>query len=175
MADCSFTSPKGWFRYRACAVIINDGHILFAKNEREPYYYSVGGGVHLHETAEEAVVREVFEETGIYYEVDRLLFIHENFFTGSMTNKDQQCHEVALYFLMKPNATKVFNHQSYSLGGIRESVCWLPIAKLDEYEAYPTFFQQELLNLPKTAKHIVTKEFIDSNRIKHKKVKNKYN
>ena len=51
-----------------------------ASNETSDYYYSVGGGVHLNETAEEAVIREVFEETGIHYEVDRLVFIHENFF-----------------------------------------------------------------------------------------------
>lgn len=73
MKDCGFTFAQGWFRYRACAIIIEDGNVLFAKNEREPYYYSVGGGVHLHETAEEAVCREALEETGIHFEVDRTL------------------------------------------------------------------------------------------------------
>lgn len=33
------------------------------------------------ETAEDAVVREVYEETGVRYEIDRLAVIHENFFT----------------------------------------------------------------------------------------------
>lgn len=32
------------------------------------------------ETAEDAVKREVLEETGVAYEADRLAFIHENFF-----------------------------------------------------------------------------------------------
>lgn len=41
-----------------------------------------GGGVHMNETAEDAVIREVFEETGVHYEVVRLAVIHENFFDG---------------------------------------------------------------------------------------------
>ena len=66
--DCGFTKENNWFRYRAAAIIVEDGCILFAGNDVDDYYYSVGGGVHVNETAEEAVVREVFEETGVEYE-----------------------------------------------------------------------------------------------------------
>ena len=62
--DCGFTRESNWFRYRAAAIIIEDGCVLFAGNEREDYLYSIGGGVHMGETAEAAVLREVFEETG---------------------------------------------------------------------------------------------------------------
>ena len=80
--DCAIRGDGLWFRYRACGLIIEDGCVLFAGNNTEDYYYSVGGAVHVGETAEEAAVREVFEETGVRYEVDRLAFIHENFFPG---------------------------------------------------------------------------------------------
>ena len=70
--DCGFTKKNKWFRYSAAAIIIEKGHILFAGNERENYYYYVVGGVHIGESAEEAVKREVLEETGVEYEVDRL-------------------------------------------------------------------------------------------------------
>ena len=33
------------------------------------YYYSIGSGVHMGETAEDAVKREVFEETGAAYDI----------------------------------------------------------------------------------------------------------
>ena len=99
--DCGFVSGDFWFRYRAAAVIIEEGHVLFAKNDLDSYYYSIGGGVHLGEKAEDAVIREVFEETGIEYEIDRLAFIHENFFAGSGTLNGLKCHEIAFYFLMK--------------------------------------------------------------------------
>ena len=83
--DCGFTREDRWFRYRAAAIIIENGYVLFAGNEKESYYYSIGGGVHMGESAEEAVKREVFEETGIQYGIERLAFIHENFFIGDGT------------------------------------------------------------------------------------------
>lgn len=80
MYDCGFTKEKNWFRCRAAAIIIEDDCVLFAGNELEDYYYSIGGGVHMGEKAEDAVIREVFEETGVRYDIDRLAVIHENFF-----------------------------------------------------------------------------------------------
>ena len=105
--DCCLTQDNKWFRYRAAAIIIEEGCVLFAGNEKDDYFYSIGGGVHVGETAEDAVRREVLEETGVAYEIDRLAFIHENFFSessGSLSGLD--CHEIAFYFLMKPRGTK---------------------------------------------------------------------
>ena len=77
--DCCFTSYNNWFRYRAAAIIVEDSCVLLVGNEKEDYLYSVGGGVHMNEKAEDAVLREVLEETGVRYEIDRLAVIHENF------------------------------------------------------------------------------------------------
>lgn len=62
--DCGWTNQHQWFRYRAAAIIVEEGMVLFAKTDKEDYYYSVGGAVHLGETAKHACLREVFEETG---------------------------------------------------------------------------------------------------------------
>lgn len=59
MKDCCMTADGAWFRYRVGAVIVADGCALFARTERGGYYYSVGGGVHIGERSDEAVVREV--------------------------------------------------------------------------------------------------------------------
>ena len=59
--DCGFTKEDNWFRYRAAAIIIEDGCVLAVGHEKENYFYSVGGGVHMNEKAEDAVVREVLE------------------------------------------------------------------------------------------------------------------
>ena len=51
MQDCGFTRENKWFRYRAAAIIIEEDCALFAGNEIDNYYYSIGGGVHVGETS----------------------------------------------------------------------------------------------------------------------------
>ena len=97
MFDCGFTKDNNWFRYRAAAIIIENDCVLFVGNSREDYFYSVGGGVQMGESACDAVIREVYEETGVHYEVDRLAVIHENFFNeNNGTLKGKNCHEICL-------------------------------------------------------------------------------
>ena len=150
--DCSIRGEGLWFRYRACGLIIEDGCVLFAGNNTEDYYYSVGGAVHVGETAEDAAVREVFEETGVRYEVDRLAFVHENFFPGRNV---PVCHEVALYFLMKPRGTQALHPRGTSFG-VPETMHWLPIEHLREYRAFPAFLA-DCLPVPPGITHIVSR------------------
>ena len=56
-------------------------------NERADYLYSVGGRIRFGETAEEAVRWEVYEETGVRMEIDRLGFVHENFLWGTLEKR----------------------------------------------------------------------------------------
>ena len=156
--NCCFTDEKRWFRYRAAAIIVEDGYVLFAGNEKDDYYYSIGGGVHMGETAEDAVKREVFEETGIHYEIDYLAVIHENFFNDNRgALKDMDCHEIALFYMMKPRGTRELNSNSYTQG-VRESMHWLPIAELDKYKAFPSFMKEFLQSEHDGIEHIVTDE-----------------
>ena len=158
MYDCGFTKENSWFRYRARAIIIENGCVLFAGNENENYLYSIGGGVHMGETAEEAVVREVFEETGIHYEIERLVVIHENFFSeNSGTLKGLDCHEISLYFLMKPRGTQELNSNS-TTNGVKEEMHWIPIEDLDKYRAFPSFLKDYLSKEHSGIEHIITDE-----------------
>lgn len=80
--DMCVVCDDGFLNIRAGAIIIKDGKLLMVGNNRDNYLYSVGGRLKFGETAEEAVVREVFEETGVKMEIDRLGFVHENYFYG---------------------------------------------------------------------------------------------
>ncbi len=156
--NCGFTNDNKWFRYRAAAIIVEDGFVLFAGNAIDDYYYSIGGAVHMGETAEEAVKREVYEETGVEYEIDHLAVIHENFFNENQgALKGMDCHEIALYFLMKPRGTKELHSESYTQG-VRENMYWFPIAELDKYKAFPIFMKDYLQNEHSGVEHIVTDE-----------------
>ncbi len=151
--DCGFTKENNWFRYRAAAIIIENGCVLFATNSNEDYYYSIGGAVHINEKAEDAVRREVFEETGVNYEIDRLAVIHENFFE----EKDLFCHEISFYYIMKPRGTQELDSNSFT-NGVKEEMCWIPINELHKYKAFPTFMQKYLSEKHNDIVHIVTDE-----------------
>lgn len=131
--DCCFTQENRWFRYRAVSVIIEECYILLASNDE--YLYSIGGGVHMGETSEDAVKREVKEETGIDYEIDRFIGVHENFFRDELIG-DYDCHEVALYYLMKSQGRK-------SLPENGEAV-WIPINEIDKHNSHIDFIKAYL-------------------------------
>lgn len=160
MHDCGFTKEKNWFRYRAAAIIIENDCVLFAGNSTADYFYSIGGGVFMGETAEEAVKREVYEETGVNYEVERLAVIHENFFNDdSGILKGLDCHEVCFYFLMKPRGTQELYSDSYTCG-VKEEMHWIPISDLDKHKAFPSFLKEYLSRKHSGIEHIITDERI---------------
>ncbi len=156
--DCGFSKGDKWFRYRAAAIIVEDDCVLFARNESDDYYYSIGGGVHLGESSEEAVKREAFEETGVQYDVDYLAIIHENFFVGTSDLEGSLCHEISFYYMMKPKGNKNLNSHSLTKGGLKESMHWIPIDELEKYKAYPTFMKEYLKSDHKGIEHIITDE-----------------
>ena len=109
--DCCFTHEENWFRYRAGAIILEENSVLVATNDACDFCYSIGGGVHLDENAEEAVRREVLEETGLPYEIDRLAFVHENFFEGG-----RKYRRAAL-----PRAFLLFSEEAHRQAGDHEA------------------------------------------------------
>jgi len=160
--DCSFDEDGRWFRYRAAAIILHAGKVLMARNEAEPYFYSIGGGVQHMETAEAAVRREVREEIGVDLQVDRLAFIHENFFDGSTTSGlgGRECHELAFYFLMEFDQSLGLrlNGSSRTSDGLAEWFEWVDLATYGcERDAYPTFFATELAQIGSEPKWITTR------------------
>jgi len=159
MRDCYINDADGWFRLRAAAIIINQGQVLMAHNEQEPYYYSVGGAVGQNESTEEAVCREVFEETGFHHEIDRLAFILENFCIMPVDGQPKKCHEIAFYYLMKPRESMEVHCESYGLYGNKEEMVWLPLNGLAKIHLYPTFFKEYLLNIPAGITHIIEREY----------------
>lgn len=156
--DITFPTKEGVFNMRVGAIILHDDKVLMVKNNRDPYYYSVGGRVKLQETLEEAIIRECFEETKVHFEVDRLVFIHENFFpVQSGPFGETQFHEISFFYLMKSNEVEV-KGESYTSDGIEERLEWLPISNLQDIILFPEFFKSELSCLPAEIKHIVSVE-----------------
>lgn len=157
MEDLTVVMESGILNIRVGAIIMKNNEILMVGNERSDYYYSVGGRVKFGETAEEAVIREVFEETGVRMEVDRLGFVHENFFVGdAKTNLGRKIYEISFYFYMKVPSDFEPKCNSFTEDGQKEHLVW--IDRNTDQKYYPEFFRKELANVSREVKHFVTKE-----------------
>ncbi len=155
--DLCVKMPEGILNIRVGAIIMRNNQFLMVENDSVDYMYSVGGRIKFGETAEEAVVREVFEETGVKMEIDRLGFIHENFFKGDCFFKQENMvHEISFFFYMKvpQNFEPVCNN--FTADENKERLKWIDASSPKKY--YPEFFKTELANPSQTVKRIVTKQ-----------------
>ena len=149
--DMCVVCDNGILNIRAGAIIIKDGKLLMVGNNRD-YLYSVGGRVKFGETAEEAVVREVFEETGVKMEIDRLGFVHENYFyCDAPSNLNKLIYEISIFFYMKVPDTFEPISENFTEDKSRERLVW--ISPDEDIKIYPEFFRTELKNPTNTVKY----------------------
>ncbi len=82
-------------RIRVAAVLLREGRVVLVKHRRgaEVYHLLPGGGVEMGETLEQALVREVAEETGLTCRVGRPLFLSDTIWP------DESRHIVNVTFL----------------------------------------------------------------------------
>jgi len=77
------------FRISVSALIFDEGRVLLARRRDIDWWNLPGGGMEAGETVEEAICREVREETGLEIEVERLIGVYSK----------PQKQEVVLSFL----------------------------------------------------------------------------
>lgn len=147
----------GILNIRVGAIIMKDGKILMVGNERADYLYSVGGRIKFGETAEEAIVREVLEETGVKMEIGRLGFVHENYFYGDApTNLGKLIYEISFFFYMNVPTDFAPIGESFTEDNSKEHLRWVSLDK--DIKIYPEFFKTELRNPTDSVKYFVTDE-----------------
>ena len=155
--DMCVACDDGILNIRVGAIVMKDGKILMVGNERANYLYSVGGRIKFGETAEEAIVREVFEETGVKMEIDRLGFVHENYFYGDApSNLGKLIYEISFYFYMKVPSDFAPISESFTEDNSKEHLKWISLD--EDIKMYPEFFRTELNNPTDTVKHFVKDE-----------------
>jgi 8-oxo-dGTP pyrophosphatase MutT (NUDIX family) len=118
-------------------------------------WIGIGGKFEQGESPYDCVKREVFEETGVHLEADRLGFIHENFFIGSTPSKmNNQVYEITFYFYMKVPQDFYVETDVPTADDDRETLVWLDWHSDTTY--YPQFFRTELDKPVQEIRHIVT-------------------
>jgi 8-oxo-dGTP pyrophosphatase MutT (NUDIX family) len=88
------------FRPSVYAIIVHDGRIALLTNQSSGKYFPPGGGIEIGETLEDALRREVREETGLEIEIKRFAFFREGFFYYDPL--DNAFHTFSFFFVCKP-------------------------------------------------------------------------
>lgn len=139
-------------RVTARGVVVHDEHALFLKGRESNgrvWYVIPGGGVEHGETLEDALVREMREETGICVKVVRPLFVREFIperHPGRSEAMPLRNHVVGLIFLCHLDQAQHANQSLAEIGHFPGHVDgtsaivgmeWLPIAELDAFDIRP--------------------------------------
>jgi len=140
--------------YRVAALIIQNNKILIAKNQNNPLYYIIGGGIEVFETSEEAITREIFEEIGIDMKIDKLVFVHERLYQSYYNIKS---HEIVFFYLMKwSNNYNII--EGLKTDNSKESLHWISLNELKNLNLVPKFIKNISLNKFDQIQHIIEKE-----------------
>ena len=154
--ELRFSRPGDIFVCRAAALIIRDKKLLAASSRDIPgLYFAIGGTVNIHETSEEAVIREVKEEIGIRLEVEQLAFVNEEFFILN----GKKIHQMTFCYLMKAELPLDIAEGSFTDQGEKETLHWLPLDNLNEYNLVPTFLKSRRLDGITAVEHVIIKEY----------------
>lgn len=153
--------PRKEFLVRGCAILIHGDGVLMQEGDdgRGGKQYALPGG-HLEfgETLALCTSREVYEETGLNVEADKLLYVHENFYRL----KGVETHEIGFYFLVDLSSQFPTPDGDGYVPSLESHIRMrlLPLDRLGEFVVMPPFLRTYLArdareNFVHPARHLV--------------------
>ena len=136
---------------RVGIMLIKDNKVLLHKNDNRDNYCLPGGGVHFLESSEEAIIREIKEETGLDIKVDECVSTIENLFE----HDGIKFHEI--YFIYKGTFVDDIDTNKIieNIEGKPIKYGFVDIDKIDDYYILPVVTKDIIKN--KTS-HIINRE-----------------
>jgi ADP-ribose pyrophosphatase YjhB (NUDIX family) len=147
------------FDFRASGIVIYRDHVLLLRVEQHDFWFVPGGHVEIGELADAAMIREMREETGMSVEIDRLVWVVENF----CTFEGKPHHEIGFFYLVTPPAEATQLDLSREFYGKEENGTplifrWHALDALADLNMFPSFLRTGLNALPTSITHIVHKD-----------------
>lgn len=152
-------ADKTVFNYRTAAVIINDNKILLHKMGNDDYWTLIGGRVEMLESSDYTIKREVKEELGEEVEINKTLWIVENFFEY----EKKSYHEISTIYLVRlPKGSDIINKNKsfYGPEGNRLSFKWFNIKEVNTLDIRPSFLVGKLNPLSGVLEHIIHRDIL---------------
>lgn len=134
------------FRPSVYGVLIKQDKILLSK-QWDGYDFP-GGGVDIHETVEEALKREFFEETGIKVELLAPIYCETSFFNPSHSKKckNQYWNCPLIYFLVKKVSGEIskdnFSKEEQNYADMPE---WIDLDKISQIKFYNSVNNKKII------------------------------
>jgi ADP-ribose pyrophosphatase YjhB (NUDIX family) len=142
------------FTNRIVGVAFDRDRVLLHRTDDMNFWALPGGRAELLEPSPETLVREMQEEIDTEVQVDRLLWVAENFFEYG----PRRFHEIGFYYLMHLPADSPLRDQPSFLGHEGDMPVyfeWHPVARLENVVLYPEFLRAGLKSIPDNIVHIV--------------------
>ncbi len=130
---------------RACAILIHGDRVLMQEADDGgggKVYALPGGHLEFGETLALCMSREMYEETGLNVEADKLVYVHENFYTL----KGIETHEIGFYFLVDLSSEFPTPDAQGYVPSLESHIRMrlLPLGRLREFPVMPPFLAEYL-------------------------------
>jgi len=135
------------FKFRVSGIVIKNDKVLFVEMDDSKFLCLPGGHVELGETTEQACLRELKEEVGKNFKIDKYCGVIENFFRNKF---NKNIHEIAFYYTLTTTDkldTKDFTLMENDKGNIiKLDFKWLDLEKIENYDIRPKYLKKILKN-----------------------------
>jgi ADP-ribose pyrophosphatase YjhB (NUDIX family) len=163
----SFSVGTGRFILRTAGVIFQDNRVLLHQVEGWDFWALPGGRVQHLETTEQALKREMLEETKSPIQIERLLWVVENFYQEEEGSKPSHpvfltpSHEIGFYYLSRfPKHSPLYGQETFFGKENKHTLIfkWYPFTALKQCPLYPPFLRKALQTPPTDTTHVCVHE-----------------
>jgi ADP-ribose pyrophosphatase YjhB (NUDIX family) len=154
MCVISFDRNNTRFNLRVGGAIYRASTVLLQTVDEIDFWVVPGGRVEMLESAEDALVREIHEELGVEPEIQRVLWIVENF----VSFEGVHFHEIGLYFLASVSQSVADGMFYNSEPGTPLRLRWFAIEDLARANRKPSFLRERLRHPPAIPEHLIQRD-----------------